>query len=172
MPSPVMPSWSLEDPETHEKDVFLGSHHKTFTGRRRFKTFNLFLSLFSCLALFTCVIYLSAPQYTSYSRTSQILETNITRDSSKSVVKKVTGYYGSGSWLDSSKTNSATQTWYLKSIALHKKHAAMHGHEQIISRKQLFGKMVDNAYTKIGNLMAQNFIEMNKRPEDAAKWLL
>lgn len=169
-----MPAWSIEDPDTQEKDAFL-AQSKKFTVRRRFKMINVLLSLLSILALCTFLIYFFEPHYMSNmsTPTNKIIETNITRDPTRSVVKKVTGLYGSGSWVDTTKeSTSSTHQRYLKSIALHKKHAEMHGHEQIISHKQLFGKVVDNAYTKIGNLMEQNFIEMNKQSEQAAKWLL
>lgn len=86
-----------------------------------------------------------------------------------SYVTKVTGLYGKGSWLRSLHSRDMVHVNYNRALQLHQKHAELHKHKQVIASTQLFGGRINNAYTKIGNLMEQNFVAMSS---NESKWLL
>ena len=86
-------------------------------------------------------------------------------------ILKVSAYYGDGSWLHAGGSADVKKARYRKSLAQHKRHAQIHGHEQYISQHQYFDKEANNAYSKIANLLQRNLVEMDKG-DKGAKWLL
>lgn len=91
--------------------------------------------------------------------------------SSNSTIKKVSAIYGRGTWT-SPKSQNESLSYLARAIESHKNQANLNHHEQVVYTTQLFGGILEDAYSKIGILMHQNFIEMNKPVEDRAKWLL
>jgi hypothetical protein len=108
-----------------------------------------------------------------------LIPRRLTTTRSSNSITKVTGLYGSGAWRESevpdiaAKVPSKTRHSNLqRAVALHQAHAKMYGHKQVVQSAQLFGGRINNAYTKIGNLLEQNLIEMSMGPGKGAKWLL
>jgi hypothetical protein len=88
-----------------------------------------------------------------------------------SLVKKVTGLYGRGTW-STPNSESESEAYLSRAMAIHDNQARLHNHQQHVSTTQLFGNVLEDAYSKIGNLMQQNLVEMSKSVESRAKWLL
>lgn len=100
------------------------------------------------------------------------------RSTATTSITKVTGLYGTGAWREGEAPEIAAKVPsyerhnnLLRAISLHKKQAELHGHKQVVQTVQLFGGRINNAYTKIGNLLEQNLIEMSLGSK-GSKWLL
>jgi hypothetical protein len=169
-----------EDQHQHHKgesDTFL-SHEATskkrlppFRRRIAFSSRPLLLCLFGLLTLSGVALL--------YHR-STITTTSTKATPTQYFITKVTGLYGSGAWREAEVPEIAAKIPaedrhknLQRAIALHKAHALLHGHKQVVQSTQLFGTRINNAYTKIGNLLEQNLIEMSLASKGGgAKWLL
>lgn len=160
-----------EDAAQEEGTAFLGARAKS-TRRLASRFIKIAIILFLTFFGLSVLIYT-----TKLSFPSKLQE--LIHDPTRSSIVKVTGLYGKGAWIESEVPDIATKLSSKKrqdnlerAVSIHKNHAKLHGHGQIVQKVQLFGKNINNAYTKIGNLLEQNLLEMSLGPELGAKWLL
>jgi hypothetical protein len=158
------PPLSLEDEDQiSELGPFLGQRTTKKPGPRHKKLIIILILL--VISVVIGAISLTVLLSLRYKNVSKALAPS-------SCVKKVTGVYGDGVWLESSVAHNVTRSRLDKALIIHQEHAKKQGHEQVILRKNLFGERVNNAYTKIGNLLQHNLVEMTKEEGTGAKWLL